>query len=364
MSKTIGLLLEPLDVLFFRDARPFTASSRGASGLPAPQTLAGALRTALLEQAGCDLSRLRGGTFADAVRASCGPDHHWLGDVAVRGPWLARRRADRPEDLEVLTPVPATLHTRKKQPDGRLYPLRPLRTGELPGWRPGEGRSELRPLWLRERLATEPAEGYLTPAGLRAFLRGEEVTGAEVVRRGELFDFDHRTGIGIEPDRLSAQESLIYGASFLALREHVALYAEVVVPDEHVGVLASLSVLSLGGEGRRVRISAVPRFSWPEVSGLGKSLVLLTTPGLFRGRWRPDRLPGPLAAAAVPGALAVSGWDLARGGPKPARFAAPAGSVYFLDGALDGLPPDSLCDAPEDRLQGWGCCLKGVWTDA
>ena len=44
----IGVLLDPLDTLFFRDGRPFDASSRVRGGLPNPQTLAGALRTALL----------------------------------------------------------------------------------------------------------------------------------------------------------------------------------------------------------------------------------------------------------------------------------------------------------------------------
>jgi CRISPR-associated protein Cmr3 len=63
----------------------------------------------------------------------------------------------------------------------------------------------------------------------------------------------------------------------------------------------------------------------------------------------------------VPGALAVSGWDLARGGPKPNRFAAQAGSTYFLDQPLDPWP-GTLSDRPRDQQQGWGCYLKGVWT--
>jgi CRISPR/Cas system CMR-associated protein Cmr3 (group 5 of RAMP superfamily) len=58
----------------------------------------------------------------------------------------------------------------------------------------------------------------------------------------------------------------------------------------------------------------------------------------------------------------VSGWDLARCGPKPARFAAAAGSVYFLHQLPTNLP-EVLSDLKEDRQQGWGCYAQGVWTD-
>ena len=67
----------------------------------------------------------------------------------------------------------------------------------------------------------------------------------------------------------------------------------------------------------------------------------------------------PLGAA-----LAVSGWDVARGSPRPTRFAAPAGSVYFVTTPDPGDPEASLCDDPEDSAQGWGFALRGVWSDA
>jgi SOS regulatory protein LexA len=62
-STTVGIALDPLDVLFFRDGRPFTASERLLSGLPLPQTLAGAIRTALLQR----IAVLRGQAFRAAA---------------------------------------------------------------------------------------------------------------------------------------------------------------------------------------------------------------------------------------------------------------------------------------------------------
>lgn len=41
--KAVGAILEPLDVLFFRDGRPFAAATRASTGLPFPQTTAGAV---------------------------------------------------------------------------------------------------------------------------------------------------------------------------------------------------------------------------------------------------------------------------------------------------------------------------------
>jgi CRISPR-associated protein Cmr3 len=40
---------------------------------------------------------------------------------------------------------------------------------------------------------------------------------------------------------------------------------------------------------------------------------------------------GQIVAAAVPRAEVVSGWDLAQWRPKPARRAAPSGSVWWLE---------------------------------
>jgi CRISPR-associated protein Cmr3 len=358
---TRAVILEPLDVLFFRDGRPFAASGRAASGLPTPQTLAGALRTALLEKYDCKFDEMRqAGNFAAAVARAC-PKAPWIAQVAFRGPWFCRGAG-----AEVLVPAPAVLHRRKKQKGGNLFRLAPL-AADLPGWQQSE-QEGLLPLWLKQREATEPAEGFLTPDGLRAFLHNQPVASDHLALRDELFAMDNRTGIGIEPDRLASEEAMIYGVSFLSLKEGTNLYAEVVLPDEHADALDGIDMLALGGEGRRVRVERqVPVFDWPEPPAEGKPLLLLTTPALFAGRWRPGGLNRNMAAA-VPGALAVSGWDLALRGPKPTRFAVPAGSVYYLDRIPENLSPASLCDADQrdadERFQGWGCYLKGAWTYA
>ncbi len=376
---TIGVCLEPLDVLFFRDGRPFTGSERSVSGLPLPQTFAGAIRTALLRAAGCDFGRLKQAvesraSFDEAVKQACRREYDWIGRLAVRGPWLARQsRTD--EELEVFVPAPAVLHKqRKRGAAANLLRLAPLPAGQLPGWNPPQDQQGLRPLWLKQLTATEPAEGYLTRTGLEQFLRADDVAADAVIPARELFGLDYRIGIGISPGRLVAEESQIFGRGFLALREdlekkqQVVLYAELVLPDDANSdpMLSEIRTLPLGGEGRHAALRRLPRpYAWPSAHAQGvhqKPLVLLTTPCAFQGGWRPRCLDGRVVAAAVPGSVAFSGWDLARGGPKPTRFAVPAGSVYYLESLPDNWQ-HNLAENDEDRQQGWGCCLTGVWTD-
>jgi CRISPR-associated protein Cmr3 len=371
-ATTVALGLEPLDVLFFRDGRPFMSGiEQMTSGLPLPQTLTGAIRTALLRGAGCHFGRLRetleaGRSFADAVRQACPPQGHWISEVSTRGPWLARWINRNDKQYDVFVPMPAILHRTKREESQILHRLAPLRPGELPGWQRPADPQGLRPLWLKQPAITESAEGFLTSAGLQKFLKGEEVSTTDEVHADELFAWDYRTGIGINPDRMAAAESQIYGRCFLALKDKVFFYAEVQLPEgkDCAEALRSISTLPWGGESRQACCLRLDQpFAWPKApspDSKQKPLVLLTTPCPFQAGWKPQALNGHLVAAAVPGSLAFSGWDLARGGPKPTRFAVPAGSVYFLE-SFPNPWPQSLAENDEDRQLGWGCCLTGVW---
>ncbi len=414
----VSLLVEPLDTLFFGDGRPFEPASRAASSLPTPQAMAGAVRTWLLGRAGADFAALGravagGCSFAEAAAKQV-PEVEAVGRLGLRGPWFTRND-------ERLVAMPATIERSNEDPD-RLLRLDPLQSA-LPGWQPPEHAGPgLAPLWCRSRESTRRCGGYLGPNGLARFLAGDVPDGGDVVAAEELFDQEERVGVGIDPVRRAAADGLIYQVQMLRLRPGVALAVDLlgapadlaVCPDEP-------DVLALGGEGRRAIVTKVtqvtrvkeakeaktvkpapelvpepervlpsiqrrrdrtrrrqqlPLQKWQAVerperarlpggggaaaSNAGR-LVLLTTPGLFGG-WKPPQLQP--VAAAVPGYLAVSGWDLARRGPKPTRFAVPAGSVYFLNHApgLDG-EHGALCSA-EDAAAGWGAYHLGEWNHA
>mgnify|MGYP006425234293 CR=1 FL=1 len=367
MTDTLILDLAPVDVLFFRDGRSFE-NGRVKSGLPMPQTLAGALRTRLLTRLGCDFGKLneaqkKGHGFAEALRDQ-GDALAAVADLRVAGPWLAYQ-----DKGPILVPTPASLHREK---GGKaLHRLDPL-TEPLPGWPPPTTTpGELRPLWLRKNVRSEPADGFLTWDGLHKFLKGAVPDSKDVVDSGDLYCFETRTGIAIKPGGTTVREGGIYTADFLRLKKDVVFRAEVSgLRGDLATALKNEDVLRWGGEGRLARLHKVREgpIRWPALSASAGpqqgdgATVLVTTPALLDGGWR--AADWRLLAAAVADPVAVSGWDLARRGPKATRFAVPAGSVFFFERDDPACPREPYLGAEADGLLGYGCYVKGAWNYA
>ncbi len=378
----LGLLLEPLDVLFFRDSRPFGEGDYGRSRLPLPQTLAGMVRTHLMHAEGRNPWELHG-RHDPAVPREQWP---WFARVRCRGPWLHVGQEEHllPEDLRgiragPLVPAPADLVRLGKEREAELDRLRPLAEEDVPpGWRAEP--AGLRPLWRTGKEKVEPTSGFLDVDGLQAYLRGEVPRRARLHALDTLLVEEERIGISVDPQTGTAVEGRIYSAAFLRLRPGVCFYAEVEIPDDAPLPVEELFpkdgvALPWGGEGRRVRVRRTSPFPWGDLVPADpgpQSLSLLITPGVFTRRWLPPER-GTLVAAAVPKPLPVSGWDLAgedESGerPRPTRWAVPAGAVYFWRRGRhaperpNGAVPDSLADRPQDRDTGWGLALPGRWT--
>lgn len=353
-----GLLLEPLDTLFFRDGRPFSAG-RARSGLPVPQTLMGAVRTHLLSLYGADFSALgravkSGATLEEAIRQAGAPG--WIASVAVRGPWLARK-GNRPT---LWLEVPRHL---RPGPGETRVPLKPRRE-KLPGWR---SEDDLLPLWNGDVVREKKSEpGYLSFDALPACLNGENLPRTAFLPAAALYAYDDKIGIAVDPVTCVAADEMIYSTRMLVLAPGVCLYAEVTAPQGSglTGLFAAPGVMAFGGESRYVTRTAIEPLNWPEATG-ERRLLILAAPAPFRCGSRPDVLPrgARLVSAAVDGPFAVSGWDMARGGPKPTRFGVRSGSVYFIEDGAAGAPA-SLCASPEDVQQGYGYYLQGVWNYA
>jgi CRISPR-associated protein Cmr3 len=349
-TTTHVLALTPLDLLVFRDGRPFDGAAQIRSGLPQPQTVAGAVRSWLLARTDCDFERLaedikRGVTFAEACGAQ-GSEVADIGTVRFRGPWFSR------DGKTPLLPVPATLRGSKQQ-RRTLFRLDPLRK-PLPGWRSGDG---LMPLWYRGNDRVESLGGYLTLDGMATFLSGDVPSPETLVPAEALYAEDRRSSVAISPQHLTALEGQIFSVGFLALKPDVSLLVEIDAPTNMP--LPEQGVIRLGGEGRQMHMRSLHGpIAWPSaVPREGRKLYVLTTPGLFAAGWKPAEL-SPLAAA-VPTPLALSGWDMARGGPKPTRFAVPAGAVYFVNDP--SFSSAAAFSRGEDAASGAGHTLEGVW---
>ena len=86
----------------------------------------------------------------------------------------------------------------------------------------------------------------------------------------------------------------------------------------------------------------------------------------------PNELNLKLVSACMGRWKPISGWSLEEKGAKPIRRLVPAGSVYFfeLEGDEDAsivaknLWLKSVCDDEQDRKDGFGLALWGIWDYA
>ena len=377
MSK--ALFLKPLDVLYLRGNRLFGAAGDDAEAImpPWPSVAAGAIRSRMLVDKGENPAAFaQGNAPKDPALAKSLGTPEKPGTFRLMRFCLARRSG---EALVPLLPLPADwMATEKAGQEGEpateekeliLHRLTPRR---LPEGVMGSAETEMVPI-LRIAQEAKPVGGcFLNEEGLRAWLRDEEVRPEHIVRAEALWKTDPRLGIGMDAMRRTAdtEQGRIYTSDAVALAKDVGFLAEVTGAD---GLLPRSGLARLGGDGRGAEVCSVS-ISWPEpdwdaIARTGRFRLLLTSPGLFAEGWRPPLKGARLVAAAVPRAEVISGWNLADHAPKPARRAAPTGSVYWYEGykgdveklkqwVEKGLP----CKEQSRRAEGFNACLIGNWN--
>jgi CRISPR-associated protein Cmr3 len=348
--------IDGADVLLFREGRPF-GEAEGANvarslPLPFPGTLAGSLRHA-------DTTGTR-----------------WRSQLRVHGPLL------RHQEHGVLFPAPADLV--RLQVEGEKAAWHRLKQGEpggcdLPaGLVPLEpcvdGKPDAESFWEQETLenwllGTEPQSGYRG-------IRGPEI--------------EERMHVGIDSSCNKADDGKLFGVRYLdfGMTWSFLVQTETTLP----------GAFPLGGERHLAYAEQPKKEAWPTcpsalteaLTGLKKGdhvRMMLVTPALFAGGWKPGWLrdegvgtppipDGPrlkLIAAAVPRRIPLSGWFTTPGkpiGPKPVRWAVPAGAVYIFEVLVPGRVPSTLadaylthsvCDLDQDRRDGYGLAAWGTY---
>jgi len=228
------LLLQPADVLFFRDGRPMTGASIGhGAGWPLPNVLNAALHAALhrafvekqadgrsVTKVGRSHARAYKGENGKRLYAAEGDDRFFT-DVWTVGPfpvkngqWFFPRPADAQE---------------KAGPAVTLQPyfaaggaLRPPRWSSLPL------PLELPVADTREATKNKP-EPWLTARALKAYLGADagDLTSADFAADSYFADTEYTVGIGIDPSTQTTgqgdAEGQIYSAQYLRLVEDARL---------------------------------------------------------------------------------------------------------------------------------------------
>ncbi len=380
------LLLRPRAPLLVRDGRPFTSDPGGRAvtlDWPLPQTVAGAVRSFIGDTVGFDWS-------ADGPARARG--------IAVHGPLLLGQNAD---GATVYLPAPRDALLPAEETAGRgCWPLRPMADGEagcdLPdGLLPvdvppaGKPRAEYafwslddHVRWLTHPDVADPPRAWLPalPQETRVHVALDHERGA--FREGLLFS---TTGLVFPDAPLADRNGRAKATHALALLCRVMNAPAPWRPGP--------GLLTMGGEGRIVAVEPPP-CPWPmppadlmaACAAATRLRIQLATPAIFpAGGWRPDWIDpstlvgtapgtdGPalhLVSAVVGRRVPVSGWRLEPPhGPKPIRYAVPAGSVYFFESLAGPVGPalpatlwlGSVCADRQDRDDGFGLALPGVW---
>ena len=367
--------IEPLDVLFLRGNKLFgDPGSFGESLVPPwPSVAAGALRSALLVHKSIDPARFAKGEINDPEIGK--PERP--GTFSLTAFQLARRHrqdAGGSEHVEPLFAPPADLVVYARNggaPHIRILRPRRLHRSVL--------CSQATPLLgvLAEDKRGKPERGqWLTAAGWEQYLAGAAIDPREhLVSSACLWHVETRIGVGLDPAKRRAADGQFFSAQAVALRkaEHdgdggqgfdVGFFAETTGAR-----LPESLMLRLGGDGRgALSRRAELRIPEPDYEALFRDRccrLILTAPGIFARGWLPTGttdtgmdlrfnlhgVKGCLTCAAVSRAEVVSGFDVAKGRPKPAQRTAPTGSVYWLEGI----------EATPDALR--KLAVRGLWSD-
>jgi CRISPR type III-B/RAMP module-associated protein Cmr3 len=407
--------LQPLDTLFFRDARPMQAGAgSGGHGAnwPLPTTLHEAFRSMLLRQSGL----LPSGKAFIGRRKRQDKEKPGIAEFATRAY----------ESLRILGPFPVrdsmlyfpTPHDLAPITENNYAIMNPL---DNPRGSTNYPTSWLRPVAAKARAGKSSKPGWTSKECFIQYLSSKEIL--ELPQYSPLFYSENRIGIGIDPETQTAAKGKLFASEHMRLAEGVGLWAaasvnaaDSAIVDGGVDIKNCLGQgLTFGGESRMCRIYESKcdlLDNIPEPQGT-RIKWILTTPAVFSDGWRPnwirpqdgavmlragdikrnqnedrlawrtrirnlDKIAAKLVAVRTPGPRCFSGWDLnmknnsngetSNGGPKATVFAVPEGSVYYFEAEnpeaavhlVRALHGRTLSDYFGEKGMGLGFC--GQWT--
>jgi CRISPR-associated protein Cmr3 len=381
MSRTI--LIEPRDPVIFRDGKPSLAGLPIRSmEWPMPSAVAGAIRTRLGRATNYDDATVRR-----------------LLEVRHLGPLPAIHNG---AGWQLAVPAPADAVVFRDGGQLTIEPLRPARLKDSDGADAPDG---LAPVLMKATTRNRPHRGKpyedLTFWKLDDALEwlghaGSDTFDATLGRFGyEKLPSQRRVHLEVNDETQAAEEGALFSTEGLEF----AKGPDREPPPHELGDIRRVAICSrvesgdgwapiegfapLGGE-RRLAHWWEEEVEWGKPPGKlldGLVRLQLLTPAYFLDGWKPrwlnegapkgvEGLRLKLIAAALPRAVAHSGWDMSKpaGTPaekraKPARFLVPAGSVYFFEAQGDArqLWLKSISEGEREPNEGFGLVLVGEW---
>ncbi|GCF11709.1 type III-B CRISPR module-associated protein Cmr3 [Dictyobacter arantiisoli] len=395
------IFIEPVDPLLFRTGRPFQAGEDNFAETlfpPTPETLQGALRSALAVQWGetrkqplRDLNQI----FQDRDLKRIIGIFNDYGMLRITGITLGRRDPQT-RRVERLFPAPAHLEhgifaTSDGQKSRQIVRLRPepMEAMDMTNLPPGcvPLLPDQRGLQMVEK--SEAFTEWLTPRGLETILQNDSFQDGDatcMVSTRHIYTVESRLGIGMNNDTNTTKEGYLYQMQMVRMHQDYGFVVDIEFGEEGNGTspqpvseqrsekVSALSFLkqgwmTLGGEQRAAHFEILASeecVSEPAMKNrhMGNFLYF-ATPAYFSSGWISDAagmFPIRPIAAAIPRYESIGGWKLMPGGSggqnKAMRRCIPAGSVYFFDRRIEITQPIT-----EYGWQiGYGITYIGEWN--
>ena len=421
MGKTTYIELEAHDPIVARDSRPFGVGQRMKSlDWPYPSVLAGSMRTMLGKMNGGFLGKGPGTLVEDLLRI-CIDGPFPLKDGQLYFPIPKDILAKKDGNELVAVPLRPVVPEKCSGCDFPIF-------GLLPAMIPESIDDDFKPerlsaFWSRKKLT----EWLVDPNGINFALcrvskedNDGQDGGCNGKKKKECWECDPdfldapekdiRIHAGIDSDSGAAEDGLLFMSIGLDLasKSHglsVLLSARIRLEDNSVSCkqISTLNEIHpFGGERRLVHWSRADEpVGWrcpPEIPSkleelnTGKIRMVLATPAIFSKGWLPGWLDSEtlegipprlkddekfnlkLISACTDRWRPISGWSVEAKsrGPKAIRRMVPAGSVYFFEAKNKEAASDlaeshwleSVCDVEQDRKDGFGLAIWGVWEEA
>ncbi|MGQ0794196.1 MAG: type III-B CRISPR module-associated protein Cmr3 [Deltaproteobacteria bacterium] len=364
------IFIEPMDVMLFRDGKPFSAEEDViATSMfpPYPSTFYGALRAEILSRKNFQFQSLS--QIKNNKQDYLNQINSLTQGLSIVGPFVAD------EKHYEYFPIPKDVMKIKSGNEKDKYiQLKP--SGSLQFRSDSEGLS---PLWVKTNYDEhiEDGKGFIRESDLKRYLRGE-VDNWKILKSEEVFQREERVGIGKSGTTKTTEEGLFYIAEFVRLNAGFGFTLDV----EGDATLPDKGFLRLGGESRAASYKKIGDRKWDDkgikdaIRKARKFKLYLLTPAIFNKGWaadwmqtgEKDGLKFKLISACVGKPAPVGGFDIVENRPKPMKKAVPAGSVYFfelVEGEIDDLFEafqfKSISD--EKQKEGFGITLVGGWSN-
>jgi len=398
MNKAI--FIEPLDVLLFRESKPFSGGEDHLARSvfpPPPSTIYAALRSHLLSIHYGRFEAFKEGKglppkLAEEVGSPNGFGKLELKQLSVARKKISHSSLQETQEIELLYPMPADVAKCKGPQPERYLLLSPV--SGLPVR--ANLREGMQLLWFNQDVHMESAGGWLTERGMQRYLEGvpdssdsffrpQEVIGGSRASE-EIFTREERTGIARYRARRSVREGLLYSIEYIRVKQGTGLFAQLSGTD----LLPDSGQIILGGDRRPAyyRLAHASKLNPEKVKAqivsTKKFKLVLTAPALFGGGWCPqwidpqtlegayDQVRVKLTSAALGKPVGIGGFDLVKQHPKPIHRFVPAGSVYFfeiMEGDADLVfqvfneksISEDIQTFPQTAKQGFGHSLIGGW---